>query len=62
MGLDIPVYADISVKDLHNFVVGANEEDYHYINVNIPRDFKPVDFVDFSTAREGDPCPVCKNL
>ncbi|WP_457622378.1 proline--tRNA ligase [Persephonella sp.] len=60
IGLDIPVYADISVKDLHNFVVGANEEDYHYINVNIPRDFKPVDFVDFSTAREGDPCPVCK--
>ncbi|MBK3333360.1 proline--tRNA ligase [Persephonella atlantica] len=60
IGLDIPVYADISVKDLHNFVVGANEKDYHYINVNIPRDFKPVEFVDFSTAREGDPCPVCK--
>ncbi|MDQ7055387.1 MAG: proline--tRNA ligase [Persephonella sp.] len=63
IGLDIPVYADLSVKkDLHNFVVGANEEDYHYINVNIPRDFKPVDFIDFSTAREGDPCPVCKAL
>lgn len=60
IGIDIPVYADISVKDLHNFVVGANEKDYHYINVNIPRDFKPVEFVDFSTAREGDPCPVCK--
>ncbi|WP_456392729.1 proline--tRNA ligase [Persephonella sp.] len=60
IGLDIPVYADISVKDLHNFVVGANEKDYHYINVNIPRDFKPVEFVDFSTARDGDPCPVCK--
>ncbi len=60
IGIDIPVYADVSVKDLHNFVVGANEKDYHYINVNIPRDFKPVEFVDFSTAREGDPCPVCK--
>ena len=61
IGLDIPVYADISVKDLHNFVVGANEKDYHFINVNIPRDFNPVEFVDFSTAREGDPCPVCKS-
>ncbi len=61
IGLDIPVYADVSVKDLHNFVVGANEKDYHFINVNIPRDFKPVEFVDFSTAREGDPCPVCKS-
>jgi prolyl-tRNA synthetase len=60
IGLDLPIYADISVKDLHNFVVGANEKDYHYINVNIPRDFKPIEFVDFSTAREGDPCPVCK--
>ena len=61
IGLDLPVYADVSVEDLHNFVVGANEKDYHYINVNIPRDFKPVEFVDFSTAREGDPCPNCKS-
>jgi len=60
IGLKLPLYADISVKDLYNFVVGANEKDYHYINVNIPRDFKPIEFVDFSTAREGDPCPVCK--
>ncbi|HIE59419.1 MAG TPA: proline--tRNA ligase [Persephonella sp.] len=61
IGLDIPVYADVSVKDLHNFVVGANEKDYHYINVNIPRDFKPIEFVDFSTAKENDPCPNCKS-
>ncbi len=61
IGLDIPVYADKSIEDLHNFVVGANEKDYHYINVNIPRDFKPVDIVDFGTATEGDPCPVCKS-
>jgi len=60
IGLDIPVYADISVQDLYNFVVGANEKDYHYINVNIPRDFQPIEFVDFSTVREGDSCPVCK--
>ncbi len=60
IGLDLPIYADISVKDLHNFVIGANEKNYHYINVNIPRDFEPIEFVDFSTAREGDPCPVCK--
>ena len=60
IGIDLPVYADISVKDLHNFVVGANEKDYHLRNVNIPRDFKPIEFVDFSTARENDPCPVCK--
>ncbi len=60
IGLDLPIYADISVKDLHNFVIGSNEKDYHFINVNIPRDFKPIEFVDFSTASENDPCPVCK--
>ncbi len=60
IGLNLPIYADISVKDLHNFVIGANEKDYHFINVNIPRDFEPIEFVDFSTARENDPCPVCK--
>jgi len=61
IGLDLPIYADISVKDLHNFVIGANEKDYHFINVNIPRDFEPIEFVDFSTAKENDPCPVCKS-
>ena len=61
IGLNLPIYADISVKDLNNFVVGANEKDYHYINVNIPRDFEPIEFVDFSTAKDGDPCPVCKS-
>ena len=61
IGIDLPVYADKSIEDLHNFVVGANEKDYHYINVNIPRDFKPADIVDFGTATEGDPCPVCKS-
>ncbi len=61
IGLDLPIYADISVKDLHNFVIGANEKDYHFINVNIPRDFEPIEFVDISTARENDPCPVCKS-
>ena len=61
IGLDIPVYADVSVEDLHSFVVGANEKDYHYININIPRDFKPIEFVDFSTAKENDPCLNCKS-
>ncbi|MCX7759830.1 MAG: proline--tRNA ligase [Hydrogenothermaceae bacterium] len=59
IGLNIPILADKSVEDLHNFVVGANEKDYHYINVNIPRDFKIEGFYDFGTAKEGDPCPVC---
>lgn len=59
INLNIKLIADESVKDLHNFVVGANEKDYHYINANIGRDFDVEGFFDLATAREGDPCPVC---
>lgn len=59
INLNIKLIADESVKDLHNFVVGANEKDYHYINANIGRDFDVEGFFDLATAKEGDPCPVC---
>jgi len=59
IGLNLPIYADFSVKELYNVVVGANEKDYHYINANIDRDFKVSGFYDLATAKEGDPCPVC---
>ena len=39
IGLSIPIIMDKEVAYLSNFVVGANETDYHYINVNI-EDFK----------------------
>ncbi len=61
INLNLPIYADYSVKELYNFVVGANEKDYHYINVNLDRDFRIKGFHDFATAKESDPCPVCKN-
>ena len=44
---------------MKNFVIGANEGDYHFENANIGRDFEP-DFVgDFRNITEGDICPVC---
>lgn len=59
IGLSIPIFADKSLEDLHNFVVGANEFDHHFINTNVGRDFNIEGFYDFGTAKEGDPCPVC---
>jgi len=59
IGLDIPVYADLEVKNMRNFIVGANETDYHYKNVNIGRDFTPDVFSDIRVIEEGDACPVC---
>ena len=54
------VIADNEIPTMKNMVVGANEGDYHFENVNIDRDFTP-DFIgDFRNIVEGDICPVCK--
>lgn len=41
-----------------NFVVGANESDYHYENVNMT-DFTPTAVADLRTIVAGDSCPHC---
>ena len=59
IGIGIKVIADKEVANMKNFIVGANETDMHYENVNIGRDFNP-DFVgDFRNIVEGDICPKC---
>lgn len=58
-GLGIPVYADLEVAEMKNFVVGANETDYHLTNVNIHRDFEPEMIADIRVIEPGDACPKC---
>ena len=60
VGLEIDVIADREVSHMQNFVIGANETDYHYVNVNIGRDFTPKHIGDFRNITEGDICPHCK--
>ena len=59
VGLKIKTIADISIKGMSNFVIGANKADTHFINVNIERDFKVSEFVDVKMPKAGDPCPKC---
>lgn len=59
IGLDIPVYADKEVAMMKNFIVGANETDMHYKNVNIGRDFNPDTIADIRVVVTGDKCPKC---
>lgn len=56
----INVICDIEVASMRNFIVGANETDYHFKNVNIGRDFTPDTIADIRNAVEGDLCPKCK--
>jgi len=55
----IPVIADLTIKEMANFVVGGNESDIHFLNVNLRRDFLPEQFADIRKVREGDGCLRC---
>jgi prolyl-tRNA synthetase len=59
VGLTVPVYADLEVGNMSDFITGANEADYHYCGVNLERDFNPTRFADLRLAVAGDPCPRC---
>lgn len=55
----IDVVVDPEVLAMTNFVVGANESDYHFKNINVGRDFEPTMVKDVKNVVEGDACPKC---
>ncbi len=59
VGLSIPVYADLEVSEMKNFIIGANDTGYHYKNVNMGRDFTPDTVADIRVITDGDVCPKC---
>ncbi len=58
---NIIIIMDESLRGGTNFLSGANKTDYHYININFGRDFKPSLIAEIKIAEEGDICPKCKN-
>lgn len=59
VGLELPIYADLSLKGAANVVVGANKEGYHLLHVSLERDVKIVSYEDVVIVAEGDTCPKC---
>lgn len=55
---DCTVVADNDVKYMVNFVIGANLQDYHYINANL-EDLQIDLFADIKKMQRGDMCPKC---
>lgn len=55
----LTVIADDSILLKHPYVAGANQPDYHFVNVVPGRDFKIDSTVEIAAAREGDRCSVC---
>ncbi len=58
---DIKIIIDDSLKNRKNLEMGANETNFHYINVNFGRDIKePHKFFDIKIIKKGDYCPETK--
>ena len=58
---NVKIFVDQEVSELTNFVVGANKENYHLVNVNLNRDFSG-EILDIKKAKAGDFCPICGKL
>lgn len=50
----LEVYVDYQVAGMSNYPVGANIDDFHYINVNEGRDFTAAGIGDFRFINEGE--------
>ncbi|MBP6787375.1 MAG: proline--tRNA ligase, partial [Candidatus Promineofilum sp.] len=55
----VMVVADESIEYGGNYVVGANEEPYHYTGANFGRDFTVSMLADIAEAATGHRCAVC---
>jgi prolyl-tRNA synthetase len=50
---------DKSLEGIENLCAGANEENYHYVGLNIKRDIGDVEYVDVAKIQTGGICPCC---
>jgi len=57
VGHDVKVVADRAVAVMSDFVVGANEDDYHLAGVNFGRDLPEPIVADIRNVVAGDPSP-----
>lgn len=58
--LKIKIIADLSVKNMQDFIIGANEEDYHYNHANLT-DFEVAEYYDLRMLEAVDKCPNCES-
>ncbi len=53
------VIAAKSLQAVPKWVVGANEDGYHYVGAQLDRDFKVDQWADLVVVKPGDRCPKC---
>lgn len=58
-GEKIQVVADLTAKEMKNFVIGANETDRHFVGVNLEDLGNDIIFADIRLVEKGEKCPDC---
>ena len=53
------VIAATSLQAIPQWVVGANEDGYHYVGARLGEDFQVDEWADLATVKPGDCCPEC---
>ena len=61
LGLKLPLWADQTLQELKNFVMGANEADTHFIDLNWGRDLPRPFWADLRQVFPEEPCPRCRS-
>jgi prolyl-tRNA synthetase len=54
----IKIVADNLLKEANGLVSGANEDGYHFKNIDFLRDCHIDAYYDLRTVRQGEPCPI----
>jgi prolyl-tRNA synthetase len=60
VGLELRTVADAALRGISGAVTGANETDYHIVDVDQDRDLSGLAFADLRTAGPGDACARCE--
>lgn len=59
VGVDLNIYADLSLKGAKGRISGANKDDYHIKGINLKRDAKIKEFIDVRRVKAQDRCYSC---
>ncbi len=58
---DVRIIADHEVRAMSDFVTGANQDDAHFVDVNLGADFEVDEWEDLRAACHGDVCAHCES-
>jgi prolyl-tRNA synthetase len=59
LGKEVTIVADHALQALPKWIVGANEQDQHYVHLMPGRDVEIKQYADIRLVQEGDSCPHC---